>query len=125
MSLLKYLYVYILKCSDSTYYTGVTNDPERRIEEHNSGINKDSYTFSRRPVKMVYNERFVDFDLAIKWEKRIKDWNRKKKEALIENNWNQLKIEAACKNATTYKNKPSHVLDSARTDNAEESIEAI
>ena len=116
MSVLKYLYVYILKCSDKTYYTGVTNDPERRIEEHNSGLNKNSYTFSRRPVKIVYCERFADFDLAIKWEKRIKDWNRKKKEALINENWSQLKIEAKCQNETSHKNKPTHVLDSARTD---------
>ena len=43
----KYLYVYILKCSDNSYYTGVTNDPERRILEHNSGINEKSYTSSR------------------------------------------------------------------------------
>jgi putative endonuclease len=101
--ILKYLYVYILKCSDNTYYTGITNNPERRIEEHNSGINKTSYTFTRTPVEMVYSERFTNFDLAIKWEKRIKDWNRKKKEALINGNWNQLKIEAECKNQTSHK----------------------
>jgi putative endonuclease len=102
--ILKYLYVYILKCSDGTYYTGITNNPERRIEEHNTGLNKTSYTFSRRPVEMVYNERFPDFELAIKWEKRIKDWSRKKKEALINENWDRLKIESECKNDTSYKN---------------------
>jgi putative endonuclease len=101
---LKYLYVYILKCSDSTFYTGITNNPERRIEEHNIGLNKTSYTFSRRPVEIIYSERFTDFDLAIKWEKHIKDWNRKKKEALINGNWSQLKIEAMCKNETSHKN---------------------
>jgi putative endonuclease len=101
---LKYLYVYILKCSDKTYYTGVTNDPERRIEEHNHGINKTCYTFSRRPVEMIYSERFADFNLAIKWEKRIKDWSRKKKEALINNNWDQLKIESICKNESSHEN---------------------
>ncbi len=104
MTLLKYLYVYILKCSDKTYYTGVTNNAERRIEEHNSGINKKSYTASRLPVEMVYCEKFTDFNLAIKWEKRIKDWNRKKKEALIKESWDQLKIEAECRNETSHKN---------------------
>ncbi len=104
MPLVKYLYVYILKCSDKTYYTGITNNPDRRIVEHNSGINKTCYTFLRRPVEMVYCERFADFDLAIEWEKRIKNWNRKKKEALISENWTQLKIEAKCRNETSYKN---------------------
>lgn len=102
--ILKYLYVYILKCSDNTYYTGITNNPERRIEEHNSGLNNASYTYMRRPVEMVYCERFTDFDLAIRWEKRIKDWSRKKKEALIKNNWDQLKMEAECKNETSHEN---------------------
>ena len=62
----KYLHVYILKCSDGIYYTGITNDPERRLKEHNSGVNERSYTYSRRPVEMVYCERFSDFNLAIK-----------------------------------------------------------
>lgn len=126
MTIAKYLYVYILKCSDGTYYTGVTNNPEKRLEEHNSGENKKSYTFLRRPVQMIYCERFTDFNLAIKWEKRIKDWNRKKKEALIKENWTQLKIEAECKNKTSHKNHqtyPALVLDSARTDNANSHFE--
>ncbi|MES2680933.1 MAG: GIY-YIG nuclease family protein [Bacteroidota bacterium] len=76
---MKYLYVYILKCSDGSYYTGVTNNPERRLEEHNFGINKDAYTYSRRALELVYRERFDDFNLAISWEKRIKKWSRKKK----------------------------------------------
>ncbi len=103
MSLFKYLYVYILKCADKTYYTGVTNNPEKRIIEHNSGVNKNSYTASRLPVEMIYCEKFTDFNLAIRWEKRIKNWNRKKKEALIMENWDQLKIAAECKNDTSHK----------------------
>ena len=75
----KFLYVYILKCSDGIYYTGLTNNPEKRLLEHNTGINPESYTYSRRPVEMVYCERFTDYDLAVKWEKRIKDWSRKKR----------------------------------------------
>jgi putative endonuclease len=117
MSTLKFLYVYILECSDNTYYTGVSNNSERRIDEHNSGINKTSYTFSRRPVKLVYCERFVDYNLAINWEKRIKNWSKKKKEALIRENWDQLKIESECKNETSHKNISQRaVLDSARID---------
>lgn len=119
MSEARYLFVYILKCSDNTYYTGITNNPERRIDEHNSGENKNSYTAQRLPVEMIYCEKFTDFNLAIMWEKKIKDWSRKKKEALIKENWDQLKILAACKNYSSHKNLAElngTVLDSARTD---------
>ncbi len=105
MYLDRYLYVYILRCSDNSYYTGVTNNPDRRLEEHNSGINKDSYTSSRLPVEMIYHERFTDFNLAIEWEKRIKNWSRKKKEALIHGKWDELRIAAECKNETSHKKR--------------------
>ena len=104
MKRLKYLYVYILKCSDNSYYTGVTNNPELRLRQHNFGLNKDAYTFTRRPVEMLYCEKFSDYLLAISWEKRIKKWSRKKKEALIEQNWDALKIAAICKNDTHHFN---------------------
>ena len=96
----RYLYVYILRCADLTYYTGVTNNIERRLLEHQSAVNKNSYTSGRLPVTLVYYQRFPDFKLAISWEKRIKKWSKKKKEALIESNWERLKIAAACKNKT-------------------------
>ena len=99
----KYLFVYILKCSDGIYYTGLTNNPEKRLIEHNTGINPESYTFSRGPVEMIYCERFSDFNLAVSWEKRIKNWSRKKKEALINNNFEKLKEYAECKNETSHK----------------------
>jgi putative endonuclease len=104
MKTVKYLYVYILKCSDNTYYTGITNNPERRLIQHNKGLKKDAYTSSRLPVELVYSELFTNFNLAIEWEKRIKNWSRTKKEALIHNNWNKLKEGAECKNETTHKN---------------------
>jgi len=103
MNPIKYLYVYILICSDKTYYTGVTNNPEKRLIQHNTGEDKDSYTFSRRPVRMIYCEKFSDYNLAISWEKKIKKWSKKKKEALINENWDQLKIEAECKNNSSHK----------------------
>lgn len=104
MKTVKYLYVYILKCSDNTYYTGITNNPERRLIQHQRGLKKDSYTSSRLPVELVYNDLFTDFNLAIEWEKKIKNWSRAKKEALIKQNWNKLKENAECRNETTYKN---------------------
>ncbi len=86
---MKDYFVYILKCSDESYYTGVTNDLERRVGEHQSGI-ISGYTSSRLPVKLVYSERFSDVNQAIKSEKQIKGWNRKKKEALIAGNFDLL-----------------------------------
>ncbi len=100
----KYLYVYILKCSDNSLYTGITNNPEKRLKQHNDGINEDAYTYLRRPVEMVYCERFTNFKLAIEWESKIKKWSRSKKEALIEENWEKLKHLSECKNVTSHKN---------------------
>ncbi|MBK9730009.1 MAG: GIY-YIG nuclease family protein [Chitinophagaceae bacterium] len=94
----KYLYVYILKCSDGSYYTGVTNNCERRFEEHQQGENAKCYTFSRRPVELAYMEAFQNYIQAITWEKQIKGWTRAKKEALIQNNWRKLKELPQCKN---------------------------
>ncbi|OFX26698.1 MAG: hypothetical protein A2041_08800 [Bacteroidetes bacterium GWA2_31_9b] len=88
---MKTFYVYILKCIDKSYYTGITNDIDRRLIEHNNSLDKKSYTFSRRPVEIVYRETFQNPKDAILWEKRIKGWSRKKKEALIKGNFDELK----------------------------------
>ncbi len=48
--------IYILKCSDNTYYTGLTKDLEARVYEHQIGAHPESYTFGRRPVKLVWSE---------------------------------------------------------------------
>ena len=81
---LNYYYTYILKCSDDSYYIGVTNNVERRLIEHQEGINITCYTYSRRPIDLVYFEKFIDILQAIAREKQLKGWSRKKKEALIE-----------------------------------------
>src|SRR6478609_4463272 len=79
----KVIYLYIVKCNDGTLYVGVTNNLDRRIEEHNRGSNRNSYTFSRRPVILMYHTMFMDFNQAFEWETRIKKWSRAKKMALI------------------------------------------
>jgi len=84
------LFVYIVECSDSSFYTGVTNDLDRRIAEHNEGFNSKAYTFSRRPVKLVYFEDHSDPYYAIAREKQIKGWSRNKKIAMIEGKWGKL-----------------------------------
>ena len=85
----KYI-VYILECSDKSYYTGVTNNITRRVIEHKSGSNKTCYTFNKRPLNLVYYCKFTDVNLAIEYEKKIKKWSRLKKTALISGEYNTL-----------------------------------
>ena len=80
---MKTYYVYILQCSDGSYYTGVTNDVERRFYEHQEGLIEGCYTHNKRPLKLMCVEEFTDIVEAISREKQIKGWTRKKKEALI------------------------------------------
>jgi predicted GIY-YIG superfamily endonuclease len=75
--------IYILQCSDGSYYTGLTKDLDGRVREHKTGANRDSYTFSRRPVKLVWSVITESYMDAFQWEHRIKGWSRAKKEALI------------------------------------------
>jgi len=75
-------YVYILKCSDNTLYTGYTTDPERRIKEHNAGIGA-KYTRGRGPVELVYLEEFSDKSRAMQREYEIKQFSKGEKLELI------------------------------------------
>lgn len=84
-------YIYILKCSDGTYYTGITNQLERRLAEHQSGDSKSSSTFKRRPLSLVFYTEFNNVEFAIEKEKQIKKWSTKKKEALINGAFDDLK----------------------------------
>jgi len=98
-------HVYIVKCKDNSYYTGVTNDIERRIAEHNSGFDKASYTFPRRPVELLFAYELNDVNQAIAFEKQLKGWSRKKKEAVISGDWDILKVLAECRNESHYRNE--------------------
>ncbi len=77
-------YVYIVECRDNTLYTGYTNDPKRRIKEHNLGDGA-KYTRGRGPVKLVYLEEFTDKSEAMKREYEIKQLSRSEKLELIRN----------------------------------------
>ena len=87
---MKEYYVYILECADKTYYTGFTSNLEKRIDEHQYGKHKDSYTYKRRPVKLVFYAAFSDVNMAIEKEKQIKKWSKAKKKALIEGKYEDL-----------------------------------
>lgn len=82
--------VYILQCSDGSYYTGVTNDLERRYFEHQEGLIDGCYTHNKRPVKLMHVEESSDIVAAISREKQIKGWTKKKKEALIAGDYKKL-----------------------------------
>ena len=84
-------FVYILECSDGLYYIGVTNDIDKRYDEHLQGINPKCFTFRRRPVSLKYFEIFTDVIQAISREKQLKGWSRKKKQALMNENFEDLK----------------------------------
>ena len=76
---MKLSYVHISKCSDKTYYTGVTSNLTQRIFQHESGFFTGSYTHSRRSLKLVFYAEFTDITLAIDSEKQIKKWSKAKK----------------------------------------------
>lgn len=75
-------FCYILECSDGTFYTGWTTDPERRVAQHNKGVGA-RYTKTRRPVRLVYLEEQPDKVSALKRERAIKALPRKKKMELF------------------------------------------
>lgn len=83
-------YVYILRCEDGAFYTGVTDNIKRRFQEHLSG--KGSfYTKYNQPIEIVYKEGFRNLLDAQKREEQIKGWTHKKKEALVNNDLQLLK----------------------------------
>lgn len=87
---MKVYYVYILKCSDETYYTGVTSNLTLRLQEHKKGKHNNSYTFKRRPLELVFYCEFTNAEIAIEKEKQIKKWSKAKKEALINDEFEKL-----------------------------------
>ncbi len=86
-------YVYILRCANGRYYTGSTKNLEQRLAMHEQGIGAN-FTRKHRPVELVYAEEFERIDEAYARENQIKGWSRKKKEALMESDFERLTILA-------------------------------
>lgn len=102
-------YVYMLECSDGSYYIGVTNDLWRRISEHQQGLDPDCYTYRKRPISLKNYKEFEYVYDAINTEKKLKKWSRAKKEAFFKNDWQSLHEKAKCMNASAHSsrdNKP-------------------
>jgi putative endonuclease len=76
-------YVYMVRCSDGTLYTGISNDLEKRIKAHNSGKDGARYTRSRKPVELVYSEQVESKSAAARLEYQIKRLPRNKKELIV------------------------------------------
>ena len=82
-------WMYILECSDGSYYVGSTRDLERRTWEHNEGLGA-RYTARRRPVRVVYSAEFASIAEAYEREKQVQGWGRAKREALIRGDYDAL-----------------------------------
>ena len=76
-------FFYILRCRDNSLYSGITNNLEARVREHNRGTGA-KYTYTRRPVILVYSEKYSNASAAREREEQIKGWSKIKKENLIE-----------------------------------------
>ena len=118
---MKKAWVYILQCSDGSYYTGKTTNLELRIAQHQQGYIK-GYTYKRRPVKLVFSQEFPSIMEAIRAERQIKGWTRAKKEALIRGDFQRLHVLAGCRNNTHYRNRDriTSSFDSAQDEVASE-----
>jgi len=83
--------VYILLCSDGSYYTGSAADVEKRLWQHQEGFSKEAYTYTHRPVKLIWcSEEVARYSEALQFERQIKGWSRAKKEALIRNDFDAI-----------------------------------
>ncbi len=91
---MKPFFVYMLECSDRSFYVGHTDDLETRIAQHESGA-FGRHTAALRPVKLVWSQEFVERDEAFWMERKLKGWSRAKKRALIEGDWSSIRALAA------------------------------
>ncbi len=106
-------YMYILKCSDDTFYTGSTVDLEKRLWQHQNSEGAN-YTKKRLPVELVYFEEYSRIDEAFYREKQVQGWSHAKKKALLKKFTHKLHEMAECKNESHYSNAP---FDSAQGTN--------
>ena len=83
---------YILKCADGSYYVGSHRGSavEDRVNAHNQGVFRNAYTITRRPVECVWSGDFPSFKQAIAFERQLKGWSRKKKEAFMRGGFDAL-----------------------------------
>jgi len=84
-------YVYILRCCDGSFYTGYARDLSKRMEKHHNPSDYSSYTANRLPVELIWHQSFPQKWQALKVERQLKGWSRKKKIAMMNENWDLLR----------------------------------
>jgi predicted GIY-YIG superfamily endonuclease len=89
-------FVYILRCTDDSYYVGHTEDVLARVQCHQNGRGA-TWTAARRPVSLVFEEEHLSETAAVARERQIKNWSRQKKEALVAGNSTTLKALSRCR----------------------------
>ena len=104
---MKSYYIYIIECADGLLYTGFTNNLSRRLEEHQLGRNKNSFTHNRRPLRLIFQQGFNNVEHAIYFEKKIKRWSAQKKRAISNDDFEMLQILSECRNMTHFKYRPT------------------
>ncbi len=92
---MKLFYVYLLRCSEGSYYCGQTDNIELRMQQHYAG--EIGYTSTRKPLQLVWQGEFETREGALVFEQRIKGWSRAKKEALIAGDWAKIQELAKSK----------------------------
>lgn len=100
-------YVYILECTENKLYTGSTNDLAIRYQEHCLGVGSN-FTKKYPPLRIAFVQVFDRIDDAFEREKQIQGWSRKKKEALINSDFNSLHLYSECQNSSHSFNVNSH-----------------
>ena len=85
-----HFYLYILKCINGAYYVGHTDNIDKRMSEHNLGLINTCYTKNKRPLELMFLQIFPTRDAAFQAERQVKGWSRKKKEAFINDDWNEI-----------------------------------
>jgi predicted GIY-YIG superfamily endonuclease len=98
-------WVYILRCSDGSYYTGHTDNLEKRIAEHQAGVS-EGYTSTRLPVALMFSQDFSTREEALACERQIKGWSRKKKEAMMREDWSE--VSRLAKSPSTSSGRTEH-----------------
>ena len=108
-------HVYMLRCVDYSYYLGHTDNLEHRVAQHEAG-EIPGHTQGRRPVRLVFAQEFPTRGEAVAAERQLKGWTRAKKEALILENWDRVKLLARNQAARTGGGERSPSTGSGRTD---------
>ena len=83
-------WVYMLRCADGSFYVGHTDHLESRFAQHRYGVFRSCFTFSRRPLTLVFSQAFPEREQALAVERQVKGWSRHKKEALIRGDWKEI-----------------------------------